>query len=102
MRSAVQLSRFVFRALRSFQSVSQILMLGCQPGYGRLQALAVGLQVRDGFNLVVDQKLRFYDVPIQLEHVLPQEVRGPLDALRVVLDNSQQNAILEVQGPEAG
>ena len=71
-------------------------------GDGRLQALAVGMQVRDGFDLVVDQELRYGDVPVQLENVLPQEVGRPLDALGTVLDRAQQNAILEVQGPEAG
>ena len=60
------------------------------------------MQVRDGFDLVIDQELRYGDVSVQLENVLPQEVGRPLDALGVVLDRAQQNAILEVQGPEAG
>ena len=99
---AIPLGRFIPRAFRPFQSVSQVLPLGSQLGDGRLQALAVGLQVCDGFDLVVNQKLRFCDVPIQLEYILPQEIGGPLDALGVVLDRAQQNTILEVQGPEAG
>ena len=60
------------------------------------------MQVRDGFDLVVDQELRYGDVPVQLENVLPQEVGRPLDALGMVFHRAQQNAILEVQGPEAG
>ena len=67
-----------------------------------MQALTVGLKVRNGFYLVIDQELRFRDVPIQFENILPQEIGGPLEALGVVLDQAQQNAILEVQSPEAG
>ena len=102
MRRAVTLGGFIPGAFRSFQSVPQVLPVGGELGDGRLQALAVGLQVRDGFDFVIDQELRYGDVPVQLENILPQEVGRPLDALGVVLDCAQQNAILEVQGPEAG
>ncbi len=102
LHRAIMLGWFVLHPFRSFQSVSHVLPLGGQLGDGLLQALAVGLQVRNGFDLVVDQELRYGDVSVQLENILPQEVGRPLDALGVVLDRAQQNAILEVQGPEAG
>lgn len=102
LRCVVSLGGFILRPFCPFQSVSQVLPLGGQLGDGCLQALAVDLQVRDGFDLVVDQELRYGDVSVQLENVLPQEIGGPLDALGVVLDDSQYNTILEVQGPEAG
>ena len=102
LRCAISLGGFVLRTIRSFQSVPQILPLGGQLGNGFLQAFPVGLQVCDSFDLVVDQELRFGNVAVQLEHVLPQEIGRSLNALGVVLDGSQQNAIFEVQGPEAG
>ncbi len=102
MRRAVTLGGFILRPFRTFQSVSQVSALGGELGHGFLQALAVGLQICYGFDLVVDQKLRYGDVSVQLENVLPQEVGRPFDTLGVVLDRTQQNAILEVQGPEAG
>ena len=70
-------------------------------GDGHLQALAVGLQVRDGFDLAVAQKGGFCDVSVQLENFSTQKVGRSLDALEVVPDRAQQNAILEVQGWEA-
>ncbi len=99
---AVSLAGFILSSLGSFQIVSQSLPLSGQLDDRFLQALVVGLQVRDGFDLVVNQKLCLRNVPIQLENILPQEIGRPLDALWMVLDDSQQHAILEVQSPEAG
>ena len=101
LRRAVPLGWFVIYAFRSFQSVSQVLPLGGPVGDGPLQALAVGLQVRDGFDLAVAQKGGFCDLSVQLENFSTQKVGRSLDALEVVPVRAQQNAILEVQGWEA-
>ena len=102
LHRAVPLGGFILCLFRSFQGVTQVLPLGGELGGGFLQALTISLQVCDGFDLVADQELCFGNVAVQLKNILPQKVGRPLDALGMVLDNSQQNAILEVQGPEAG
>lgn len=102
LRCAISLGGLVISAFHSFQGVSQTISLGGQLDERLLQALAVGLQGCDGFDLVVNQELCLCDVTVQFEYVFPQEVGRSLNALWMVLDDSQQNAILEVQSPEAG